>query len=372
MKATAKDHASLTLDERGLCDLELLAVGGFSPLKGFLGKADYERVVAEMRLADGTLWPLPVTLPVTPGDGVAEGKTLALRDVYGNLLAFLHVEEIYAYDKETEARNAYGTTDAKHPVGRLPEPPARPLRRRPARSDPDPAALRLRRAAADPRRAPRALPVAGLDAGRRLPDPQPPAPGPRGADQARRRADRRRPADPPGRRRDQAGRRRPLHPRPLLPGPGRQLLRARLGRPEPPAAGDADGRPARGPPARDHPPQPRLHRTSSSAATTPAPATTAPASPSTRPYAAQEAMAKHKDEIGMGMVDFKQMVYLPDEDRYSPVDEVPAGRQDGRHLGHPGPRQLPGQGPASSPSGSAARPWPRSSTRPARRSSARA
>src|SRR5437763_15809409 len=100
MKATAKDFASLTLDERGLCDLELLAVGGFSPLKSFLGKADYERVVGEMRLADGTLWPLPVNLPVTPGDGVAEGKPLALRDVYGNLLAFLHVEEIFAYDKE--------------------------------------------------------------------------------------------------------------------------------------------------------------------------------------------------------------------------------------------------------------------------------
>src|SRR3954454_8194754 len=112
MKATAKDVASLMLDERGLCDLELLAVGGFSPLKGFLGKADYERVVAEMRLADGTLWALPVTLPVQPGDGVAEGRPLALRDVYGNLLAFLHVEEIYAYDRDTEARGAYGTTDA--------------------------------------------------------------------------------------------------------------------------------------------------------------------------------------------------------------------------------------------------------------------
>ena len=116
MKATAKDYASLTLDERGLCDLELLAVGGFSPLTGFLGKADYERVVGEMRLADGTLWPLPVTLPVTPGDGIAEGKPLALRDVYGNLLAFLHVEEIYAFDKEAEARGAYGSTDAKHPA----------------------------------------------------------------------------------------------------------------------------------------------------------------------------------------------------------------------------------------------------------------
>ncbi len=116
MKATAKDFASLTLDERGLCDLELLAVGGFSPLKGFLGKADYERVVAEMRLADGTLWPLPITLPVTPGNGVEEGKPLALRDVYGNLLAFLHIEEIYAYDKEAEGRGAYGITDAQHPA----------------------------------------------------------------------------------------------------------------------------------------------------------------------------------------------------------------------------------------------------------------
>src|SRR5436305_1490208 len=102
MRATAKDFASLTLDERGLCDLELLAVGAFSPLKGFLGQQDYERVVAEQRLADGTLWPLPVTLPVTPGQGVEVGKTLALRDVYGNLLAFLQIEEIFTYDKEAE------------------------------------------------------------------------------------------------------------------------------------------------------------------------------------------------------------------------------------------------------------------------------
>ena len=81
MKATAKDFASLTLDERGLCDLELLAIGAFSPLKGFLGRADYERVVAEARLADGTLWPLPVVLPVAPGNGVEVGRPLALRDV---------------------------------------------------------------------------------------------------------------------------------------------------------------------------------------------------------------------------------------------------------------------------------------------------
>jgi sulfate adenylyltransferase len=115
MKATSNDYASITLDERGLCDLELLAVGGFSPLRSFLGQDDYKRVVADGHLADGTLWPVPITLSVTPGNGVEVGKPLALRDVYGNLLAFLHVEEIYTYDKSAEAQSVYGTTDALHP-----------------------------------------------------------------------------------------------------------------------------------------------------------------------------------------------------------------------------------------------------------------
>lgn len=95
MKGESGDLASVTLDERGVCDLELLAVGAFSPLRGFMGRADYERVIAEMRLADGTLWPIPIVLPVEPGEGVAEGKALAIRDVFGNLLAFLHVEELF-------------------------------------------------------------------------------------------------------------------------------------------------------------------------------------------------------------------------------------------------------------------------------------
>jgi len=115
MKAAAKDFASLTLDDRAICDLEQLSVGGFSPLKTFMGKADYDRVVREQRLADGTLWPLPIVLPVTPGEGVALGETLALRDVYGNLLAFLHIDEIYEPDKKAEAELAYGTLGAKHP-----------------------------------------------------------------------------------------------------------------------------------------------------------------------------------------------------------------------------------------------------------------
>ncbi len=98
MKAQSGELVSLTLDDRGVADLELLSVGGLSPLRGFMGKADRDRVVAEGRLADGTFWPLPIALPVGPDADVAEGKALALRDVYGNLLAFLHVEEVYEAD----------------------------------------------------------------------------------------------------------------------------------------------------------------------------------------------------------------------------------------------------------------------------------
>ena len=85
-----------------------------------------------MRLADGTLWPLPVTLPVTPGDGVAEGKPLALRDVYGNLLAFLHVEEIYAYDKDERGQGRLRLDRREAPRGGPPRPAGRPLRLGPA------------------------------------------------------------------------------------------------------------------------------------------------------------------------------------------------------------------------------------------------
>ena len=153
-----------------------------------MNKADYERVVGEMRLADGTLWPLPSCLPVTPGDGVAEGKPLALRDVYGNLLAFLHVEEIYAYDKDNEARNAYGSLDAKHPsvayLKRLPGHYASG-RLEVIRVPPHYDFVELRRTPAELRRA---LSVAGLEPDRRVPDPQPAAPGSRRADQASRRS----------------------------------------------------------------------------------------------------------------------------------------------------------------------------------------
>ena len=105
------------LSERQLCDLELLLTGAFSPLAGFLGEADYRGVVEAMRLADGTLWPLPVTLDV-PEDlaaKLAPGAELALRDPEGVPLALLEVASLYRPDREHEARQVFGTTDTAHP-----------------------------------------------------------------------------------------------------------------------------------------------------------------------------------------------------------------------------------------------------------------
>lgn len=324
MRATAKDHASLTLDDRCLCDLELLAVGGFSPLTGFLGRADYERVVAESRLANGKLWPLPITLPVEPGNGVAEGKTLALRDVYGNLLAFLHVEELFPYDKQAEAAGAYGSTDAKHPsVARLARVPGHlaagtlEVIRTPPHYD-----------FVDLRRTPAELRDHFNDLGwTRIVAFQTRNPLHRAHEELTKRAA------------QQIGGGLLIHPvvgvtKPgdvdhytrvrcyralvdnhydrdkvvlsLLPlamrmaGPREVLLHAIIrrnhgcthfivGRDHAGPGKDSTGKPFYG------------------------------------PYAAQEAMAAHGAEIGMEMVDFKQMVYLPDDDRYAPVDEVPAG-----------------------------------------------
>jgi sulfate adenylyltransferase len=324
MKATAKDFASMTLDERGLCDLELLAIGGFSPLQSFLNKVDYERVVGEMRLADGTLWPLPVTLPVTPGDGVAVGKPLALRDVYGNLLAFLHIEEIYAYDKDNEARHAYGTLDATHPSvaylkrsaghyasGRLEVIRVPPhydfveLRRTPAELRQRFESLAWSRIVAFQTRNPlhRAHEeltkhAAAQIGGGLLIHPVIGVTKPGDVDHYTRVRCYQALVDnyyEPG---SVVLSLLPLAMR--MAGPREVLLHAIIRR----NYGCTDFIVGR-----DHA----------------GPGTDSTGKPFYAPYAAQEAMAKYEDEIGMGMVDFKQMVYLPDENRYSPVDEVPAG-----------------------------------------------
>lgn len=112
--AAANQLPSIQLSARAVCDLELLATGGFSPLDRFMGHADYTRVLHEMRLADGTLFPLPITLPVDPA--AIRGDRLALRDARNNLLAVMEVAEAFDWDPQTEAQLALGTTDPRHPL----------------------------------------------------------------------------------------------------------------------------------------------------------------------------------------------------------------------------------------------------------------
>jgi sulfate adenylyltransferase len=117
LKLASRDWPSWDLTPRQLCDLELLLGGGFSPLRGFLTRADYEGVCATMRLADGTLWPMPIVLdvPEPVAIGLGAGASLALRDPEGVLLAVLRVEDVWRPDRLAEARAVYGTTDPAHP-----------------------------------------------------------------------------------------------------------------------------------------------------------------------------------------------------------------------------------------------------------------
>jgi sulfate adenylyltransferase len=107
---------SIKITMRNMCDLELIATGGFSPLTTFMGKADYDRVLKEMRLADGTLWPLPITLTADPKELPTVGEDLALRNANFDLIAVMTLNEVYHWDADTEASLAYGTTDSKHPM----------------------------------------------------------------------------------------------------------------------------------------------------------------------------------------------------------------------------------------------------------------
>ena len=115
-RARAATLPSIQLSERAICDLELLATGGFSPLDGFMRQVDYERVLEEMRLADGTLFPIPVTLPVSADSDVRLDQEIALRDRKNNLLALMTVEEIYAWDREVASLKVFGSLDPRHPL----------------------------------------------------------------------------------------------------------------------------------------------------------------------------------------------------------------------------------------------------------------
>ncbi|HRR26909.1 MAG TPA: sulfate adenylyltransferase, partial [Acidobacteriota bacterium] len=115
-KAYAAQLPSLQVDARVVCDLELLAVGAFSPLNRFMGKEDFQRVLEEMRLADGTLFPIPVTLPVEPNPAVRLDADVALRDAKNELLGILTVEEMYEWDRREAAQKVLGTQDVRHPL----------------------------------------------------------------------------------------------------------------------------------------------------------------------------------------------------------------------------------------------------------------
>lgn len=119
-RAALSEHADrlprVQLTPRNICDLELLATGAFSPLDGFMREADYLRVLEEMRLSAGALFPLPITLTVRRDAELKLDEEVALVDQFNNVLAVMRVEEIYAWDREREALRAYGTTDVRHPL----------------------------------------------------------------------------------------------------------------------------------------------------------------------------------------------------------------------------------------------------------------
>ncbi len=107
---------SIQLSARSLCDIELLAVGAFSPLDRFMGKEDYLGVVEEMRLKNGTLFPVPITLPVADGKDIPVGADLVLRNANNEIIAVMKVEEKFEWDFNHEVSNVYGTADSRHPM----------------------------------------------------------------------------------------------------------------------------------------------------------------------------------------------------------------------------------------------------------------
>ena len=116
LRAYASRLPSLQLSERSACDLELLATGAFSPLDRFMGRLDHERVLEEMRLTSGHLFPIPIGLPVEPSADLHLDTDVALRTSKNDLLAILSVEEIYEWDRDQVADQVFGTRDLRHPL----------------------------------------------------------------------------------------------------------------------------------------------------------------------------------------------------------------------------------------------------------------
>ena len=116
LKALGASLPSIQISERSVCDLELLATGAFSPLEVFMGQQDFQRVLDEMRLASGSIFPIPITLPVSPSRDIRLDGQLALRNAKNELLAVLTIEEIYEWDVQEVSEKVFGTQDLRHPL----------------------------------------------------------------------------------------------------------------------------------------------------------------------------------------------------------------------------------------------------------------
>ncbi len=167
IKAQSRDWPSWDLTPRQICDLEMLCNGSFSPLTGFMKKADYESVCSKMRLADGTLWTMPITLDVSKefAEKIKPGQYIALRDAEGVMLAVINAEDIWEPNREQEAEQVFGTQEHRAP-GRqlLDEPEQAGLHRRQSRVPAASAPLRLQVAPQHAEATPRRVRQARLDA----------------------------------------------------------------------------------------------------------------------------------------------------------------------------------------------------------------
>jgi len=117
LTAEAANLPTITLSAKQACDLEMIAIGAFSPLTGFVKKVDFESICRDMRLSSGEVWPIPITLAVDDAlkATLKEGGRAALKHSDGTLMAVIDVEEIYAHDKKLELPNVFRTEDAAHP-----------------------------------------------------------------------------------------------------------------------------------------------------------------------------------------------------------------------------------------------------------------
>jgi len=117
LKTASLEYPSHTLSPRQTCDLELLLNGGFSPLSGFMDRRTYEKVLDDLRLGDGSVWPMPIVLDVDESlaKTLAPGGRLALQDDEGFTLAVLDIEDMWRPDKRREAEKVYGTVSREHP-----------------------------------------------------------------------------------------------------------------------------------------------------------------------------------------------------------------------------------------------------------------